>query len=333
MDAYPGIKSALFNKAISDKIPKHTVRFEDQDLPAVHYALYEKKWIKGDIVGPFAIDEAEHMILKIENVTINPALSQTETLERKKQVSESLTKKETNIRWNQFLAGVMKGKEIHFIPDITIKVAGFWKNNFTNDGKLIQYSGFADKNYGGFLQDLDQISGETMFTLNGVSWTVEDFKETLAEHPLVFREHEIIPPEFMQQFRFAVADLIQDIFITQEAYKQKLDESKLIQRKVSMWEDAYLALEHRTNYLKKKQNGKDEIKPTRNYHTLIEGYIEKLLEKYKDQIAVNTKLFKNLELTHTDYITRQYYVPYNQVVPSFPLLTRNDQLHYGSTLN
>jgi hypothetical protein len=333
METYPGIADSLFNAYKLEKLPRHTLRFTDMGFPTVHYELFEKEWLKGDVIGPVRLDEAEHMLLKIMSVSINPAMTQAKLIERKSQVIESLIYKKTNTRWNQLISRVMKNKELHFIPEVTLKVAELWSKNFIKEGKFTQVTGFTDKNYGAFLNDIDMISDKTMFTVNDEAWTVADFREALSSHPLVFRKPDIIPSEFVQHFRFAVVDLIQDVFVTEEAYKQKIDETNSIQRNVAMWEDAFLAMEHRHNYLKMKRSTEGETEKPYSYHALIEGYIENLLKKNKDQIALNPDLFKDIKLTHTDFISRQMDAPYRQTVPLFPILTRNDQLQYGSIIN
>jgi hypothetical protein len=125
---------------------------------------------------------------------------------------------------------------------------------------------------------------------------------------------------------------VQDTFVTQEAYAQNLDKLKSIQRKVAMWEDAYLALEHRNKFITSNRNKNDSGRKSKNFHTQIDGYIIDLKKKYEGKIKVNAALFKNLKLTHTDLISVQQFVPHEQIVPMFPILTRDDHLGIDSLL-
>jgi hypothetical protein len=334
LEANPGSEDSVFN-ALSDleQTPRHTVHFIDPEFPSLHHTLYSKKWSKGEIIGPIRLRETQYMVLRIKNVLYDPAISQTEIVDRRKRVKEKLVEKQTNQRWNQFTASLMKGKKIQFIPDITKKVAQLWIHNFMKDDRIIQVEGSSDKQYGQFVQEVDLLSAETMFKVNNDIWTVADFKNALLSHPLIFRKADLAPSEYLQQFRLAVADLVQDIFITKEAYAQGIDNIKTIKNKVAMWEDAYLALEHRENIIAAHRDNKEEGEQNRNYHKLIEPYIDNLKNKYKGRIEINMELLNKIKLTNTDFISAQQFVPYQQIVPAFPFLTRDDQLGFGSLLN
>jgi hypothetical protein len=334
LEANPGSEDSLFNALYDfEESPRHTMHFIDPEFPSLHHTLYSKQWSKGEIIGPVRLRETQYMVLRIKNVIYDPAISQTEIVDRRKRVKERLVEKETNQRWNQFTARLMKGKKIQFIPDITKKVAQLWIHNFTRNDRIIQVEGSSDKQYGQFVQEVDLLSAETMFKVNNDIWTVADFKNALLSHPLVFRKVDLAPSEYLQQFRLAVADLVQDFFITKEAYAQGIDNLKTIQSNVAMWKDAYLALEHRDNILAALRDNKGEGEQTRNFHRLIDPYINSLKNKYKGQIEINSGILKKIKLTHTDLVTAQQFVPYQQIVPAFPFLTRDEQLEFGSLLN
>ncbi len=334
MKSNPEQKNMLFDSLDQlEKVPRHQVDFYDPEYPSLHDALYSTQWNKGDIVGPIRLRETKYMVLKIDNVLYDLAMSQTQVTERRIRVKEKLVKKQTNLQWNQFTSELMSGKHIQFVPEITRKVAELWSKKFVDNEEITQLEGGSDQRYGKFVEEIELLANETMFKVNDKKWTVNDFKNELSSHPLVFRKVDLSPGEFIQQFRLAVVDLIQDHFVTREAYTRGLDEDKQIQRNTAMWEDAFLALEQRKKVFTQINATNADSTKKQDFHALIDPYLDKLAQKYKEQIEVNVDLLRSVKLTHTDYVTVQQFVPYNKLVPMFPVLTRIDDLKFGSLLN
>jgi hypothetical protein len=334
MKANPEQKEMLFDGLDQfEKVPRHQVDFYDPEYPSLHDALYSKQWNIGDIVGPIRLREAKYMVLKIENVLYDLAMSQTQAAARRMRVNEKLVKKQTNLRWNQFNSELMSGKNLQFVPEITRKVAELWSKRFADSDKVTQLEGGSDREYGKFVQEIELLANETMFKVNDKIWTVNDFKNELLSHPLVFRKADLLPGEFLPQFRLAVVDLIKDHFVTREAYSRGLDKEKKIIRNTAMWEDSFLALEHRKKVFAHIQATNADSTKKKDFHALIDPYLKTIAEKYKDKIEINVDLLRSVKLTQTDYVTVQQFVPYNKLVPMFPVLTRNDDLDFSSLLN
>ncbi len=329
----PELKDSLFNtlKPMTG-FPRHLLKYDDPEFPSLHHTLFSKEWRTGDIIGPVRLRETKYMVLKIKNVFYEPVPTQTRGLMRRVRVKERLLERENNIRWNKFIARLMKGKQIQFVPEITTKVAELWAEKLNLDKNISRDNHNSDKYYATLVQDIDFASEKTMFIVDDESWTVIDFKKALSKHPLVFRKPDMGPNEFIQQFRLAIVDLIQDHFITKEAYRQNIDKLMTVQRKTAMWEDSYLALEHRGKLIA-SQGKNNTSEKGQNFHELADPYIQSFNRKYKDKIEINIELLKKLKLTHTDITTVQQFVPYNQIVPGFPILTKDDKLVYGSVLN
>ena len=66
---------------------------------------------------------------------------------------------------------------------------------------------------------------------------------------------------------------------------------------------------------------------------LHNNLIDSLQIKYSNKIRINTVEFENIELTSRDMLVTQKGLAYPIVVPSFPILTSDDRLDYGSKLN
>ena len=68
--------------------------------------------------------------------------------------------------------------------------------------------------------EIDEIADETLLEIDGEIWTVSRFRKELNIHPLLFRKKRMKKREFAEQFKFAIADLIRDKYIAQEAEKR-----------------------------------------------------------------------------------------------------------------
>ena len=110
------------------------------------------------------------------------------------------------------------------------------------------------------------------------------FKTEILSHPLVFRKPDLDQSEYLQQFRLAVIDLVRDHYLTKEAYAKNFDQLDSIQKNVSMWKDAYLAIEHRSKVLSRQKEKLQADQPSGNFHKLMNPYITDLKNKYQDEI-------------------------------------------------
>jgi hypothetical protein len=161
-------------------------------------------------------------------------------------------------------------------------------------------------------------------------WTVADFEKALQSHPLVFRKRQFRRKEFPEQFKFAVADLIRDIYINREAYKAGYDNVPVVRNYTNMWYDNLLSMHRRSEYLKRAgfqgNFGQDYMAAIEDY---LNPYVDSLQQKYSNLIEINTDAFEKIKLTNIDMFALQRNVPYPIVSPSFPILTTDNKLDYG----
>jgi len=173
----------------------------------------------------------------------------------------------------------------------------------------------------------------TLFTLDGETFSIQQFEQMLQTHPLLFREKSIGYSEFPEQLKYAIADVIRDHYLTRETYRRGYEKLPAIQSTVKQWQDYYLAANHRAELLNSRQFSGDfnsEYMPA--LEMILNPYIDNLQEKYSDQIQINTDQFEALELTDVDMFVAQPFAPYPQVVPRFPVYTTDDRLDYGKRL-
>ena len=165
--------------------------------------------------------------------------------------------------------------------------------------------------------------------IDGQTWTVDDFRRELMSHPLVFRERKMPSDEFSEQFRFAVADLVRDHYITQEAYRRGYDQINVVQRNEQMWRDVFLALYQKNKYLKGVGEKRNFVA---NYMAIINNrlnaYVDSLQQRYYKQIELDFEEFEKIALTSIDLFVKQKNQPYPHVVPRFPILTTDHLIDY-----
>jgi hypothetical protein len=184
------------------------------------------------------------------------------------------------------------------------------------------------------IPDGDALLNYPFFKLDGKFWTVRDFKKLVASHPLVFRKRRMKTSEFPEQFKFAVADLLRDKFVTDKAYQKGYDRREVVQQNAAMWEDAALALYQRDAYLKKVGAKRDSNSTEERYIIkYLNPYLDSLQAKYQSQIQISVDAFEKIGLTRIDMFARQPDQPYPVVVPAFPVITTDNRLDYGSRLD
>ena len=181
------------------------------------------------------------------------------------------------------------------------------------------------------IQNIDDkaLLQEPFFSIDGKIWTVQDFRTALMSHPLVFRNQRMSSTEFPQEFRLAVADLVRDFYVTQEAYESGYDHVNAVERHTDMWRDTFLALNKKHHHL-------DSVGETRpfaeNYHAILKEtlnpYIDELQQKYYRKIELNFEAFKDITLTSIDVYVKYDQQPYQDVVPLFPVITDDHFIDY-----
>jgi hypothetical protein len=93
-----------------------------------------------------------------------------------------------------------------------------------------------------------------------------------------------------------------------------------------MWEDVNSSL----NYLNKIRFREKRELNQEQWFQMINPIIDSLQYIYADQIEINIDAFEAIKITATDMVVSQKGVPYPVMVPSFPIITTDNRLDYGS---
>lgn len=318
-----------------EKVPVHEVKFKDPDHDYIHDALFSRPVKVGEVLGPIKLDANHQIIMKVEDWTMHPVIGVEDFQLRMKDVDNKLREKKANKLWKNFVANVMKGKKIDFVNDTFLKMAELSFSNFLKSQQenpeetLDQKNPDQEKNMFSIqdLRDDSALLDYPFFSIDDKVWTVRDFKKALASHPLVYRNTKFRGKEdYFDQFKYAIADMVRDHYLNEEAYDRHLDKHNSVKRRVSMWEDASVAHYQVDEYIQKVSERPDfdkrRLKGSNNYLVV---YVDSLADVYQDQIQVNRDLLKDISLTKTDMMALQVNVPYPVVVPAFPqYLVRKD---------
>ena len=135
--------------------------------------------------------------------------------------------------------------------------------------------------------------------------------------------------EFPEQLRLAIADLIRDIEITKQCYSKGYDTHRSVKLNTAMWRGS----SNSKKYLSRLRSKGKMIKNQEQWLTFMNPKIDSLQEAYSNDIEINMDAFEKIKLTSTDMMVIQRGVPYPILVPSFPIVTSDNRLDYGKSIN
>jgi len=330
--------SIFFELSGSDSIPQKEVDYFVRENDVIQNALYSEKLKVGDVIGPLRLEDGQYIVLKIDGWTTTHIISETGMTQRWNDVKDDLTNQKARKIYENFITNLMKNKRMDLNPETFGKLADVFgaqyftirdkeKEHFLNQAFDKEIDGFSPD----FGEEIDDIIDKPFLMISGETWTVRDFSQELDIHPLVFRKRNISRSEFPEQLKFAIADLIRDKYLAKEAYKKGYDKAKVVARNIMMWQDASVALYHKTQYLQTcDTNESNSLQLIDQY---LNPYIDTLQEKYSSDIEVNVEEFDKINLTRTDMFVTQSNVPYPVLVPAFPQLTTDHKLDYGKRMD
>jgi hypothetical protein len=331
---HPDSADSIF-KSLQIKInkkPVKNVKYLDSDDENITEALYSTLLDTGAVVGPIKLSDGEHILMRVNNWKDEILFSGEDQRIRWKKVEEKIRQAKSLELWNEYMLEVMKGKKIEYNDKIFFKLAG------------LAYQFYLEKNQPAdsiklHLNEIPKLEEAAdpkspFFTVDGNVWTVDDFKEELISHPLVFRAKFTDQKSFNRQFLYAIADMVRDHYLNKEAYKLSLDTLKDINNTVGLWRDSFLAVDQEKSVLDAAQE-KGIIRDDDNIGKLNywESYLTGLQKKYSDSIVLNYNEFNKIKLIKIDFEAFIPGVPFPQIVPGFPIFISSENLEYIKKYN
>ncbi|MBU4444630.1 hypothetical protein KJ656_06050 [bacterium] len=323
-------------------IPERQINFDDDLSNEFFDIFYSKPLEKDQLIGPVKNEDNSYLIMKVAGWKTSIVISDEEIKKRWNDVRDKLKNIAANQLYAQQVSALMKGKRLEFTEDtfyqLTDILAPLYMKSMQNKNEAFNQKFWGqevevdlDTTYD---QSFESLRQKQLFTINGVVWKVGDFEKALQSHPLVFRKRQFSREEFPEQFKFAVADLIRDIYINREAYKAGYNNVPVVKNYANMWHDNLVSMHWRNEYLKRAgfqgNFGNNYMKAIENY---LNPYVDSLQQKYSDLIEINIDAFEKIDLTNIDMFALQKNVPYPIVSPAFPLITTDHKLDYGKKIN
>jgi hypothetical protein len=327
----------LFQDVYRDSsIPIRKVSWGKHEHGKILETLFSKNYTKGQVLPPIKIGKNDFLVLKILGWSDTKVITLKQIQQRWNDVKEELIRIKASEIWNNKVSEIMRGKTIDFMEDIfwklnTIFFEIYFTSNEARKETIKEEIWDIEKKKQTVLDEMVEkdILEQNFFTIDGNTWTVEEFKTELMSHPLVFRDRKMDANQFPEQFRLAVADLIRDFFVTKQAYKKGYDQIDAVKRNENMWRDAFLAIYQKNLYLKSVGEKRSFAK---NYlHILgehLNAYTNNLQQKYYKKIELDFEAFENIALTSIDLFVKQKDQPFPHVVPMFPVITTDNRIEY-----
>ena len=329
--------------SVSDSIPQRAFSWFDREDQTIWSAIFDSEHQKGEVIEPILLENGQNIIMKIEGWVDRPAGSEASKLQQWDDVHTRLLEVKADGVYTRYVGSIMAdialtlNREV-FKPYSVRSAELFLRSSEEKERMLNQAVWNAEEQV--FTQSLNDLPGgipsdAVLFDVNGDSWSIDRFESYLKKHPLVFRSRKMSHREFPEQLKFAIADLIRDFYITDEAYKLGYDKVPNVVQSTQMWQDHYVSRQGRNDHLRSViDSSSDSLKLSEMdmLEDYMDPYVDSLQEKYSDVISINTDLFEKLELSTIPMMVSNRNVPFPLAVPAFPRLTTDNKLDYGKKM-
>ncbi|MFH1198170.1 MAG: hypothetical protein V1720_20880 [bacterium] len=324
----PELTNDIFNELqnIVGNKPIHKTKYLDPDDQILTEALFTTLLDTGAVIGPLRISNGDYILMRVNSWTDSPVIGYVDQHERWNKVEEKMHQHKVGKLWRQYISNLMRGHKIDFntesfriLSDIAFE---YYSKNTQTDSLYNQLNDNPS-----FEPDIDL--NAPFFTIDNKTWTVAEFKNEINVHPLVFRTKDLNRKNFDDHFKYAIADMIRDYYLTQEAYKNSFDKSGDVDKTVNMWSDSFWAADEQIDVVGSAiESGIVNENDNSGKLKYWESYLSELQKKYADSISVNGDALKKINLTSIDMLAVRPGVPYPVAVPKFPVLISSDKLDY-----
>jgi len=312
----------------SGEIASRDVSFFSEHYYRLHRAIFSNRLKKHDIIGPLNLEDGTYIIMRVEGWRSERRLSEGSQQEYVRNVKEHLTRLRNIEQYADYIHAVMNNKTLNFNQDSFTKLINnlyYEMLQFENSKKeLFRKAIWPENNLvlsGGYTSvNIDE--NEIIFNMDGKDWTMSDLQDLINSHPLVFRKKKISKTDFPDAVKNAIADLVRDYYLTQEALELNYDDDPYINQYVNMWREHFIASTLRTKLLQSKSSNTNDIE-------YLNPIIKELFKKYSDDIQIDLELFDSINLTSIPMHVSNQNAAYQSPIPQFPILTDNHTIDYG----
>ncbi len=327
----------------SDFIPEKSLTWFDREDQSIWEAVFENSHQKGAVIGPLALEDGQHIVLRIKGWVDRPAVTESSKLQQWEDVHTRLIEIEADGIYRRYVGSIMTDKQLNLNLEVfksySARTAQLYLRSAEEKKKMLNRAVWnAEEQV--FTESLNDLPGglpgdAILFDVNGEEWTVDRFESYLKKHPLVFRNKKMSHREFPEQLKFAMADMVRDYYITERAYDLGYDEVTNVMQSTQMWEDHYVSRQSRNDYLSRTMDSSSYSTKTSEIdiiETFMDPYMDSLQSKYSDVISIDMDMFEELELSNIPMMVSNRNVPFPLNVPAFPRLTTDNKLNYGKKM-
>ena len=313
--------------------PIRKITWFDREQEEIHEAIFNKKIKKGEMLGPYKTEDNTFVLMKIKGWT--NALQITESAKERlwQDVHERLVENKAKKAYLFWVKDLMSNKKMNLNPEVFYnyaeKAADYFFSMDSLKRNMLNQVLWDDQEFNEniFILDENDISNDdVILDYNGETWTVEKLNNLLKSHPFVFRKRKMKRSEFSEQLRYAIADLVRDIEITKQCYLEGYDNDWSVKLNADMWQDVSKS----KKYLSNIKSRNKAITNQNQWLEYMNPKIDSLQNIYSEKIEINMDAFEKIRLTTTDMMVIQRGVPYPILVPSFPIVTSDNRLDYGT---
>ena len=336
------LDSLMINKGmgmpVHENLQTRTVSWNETEHHSIFQALYTKPVTVNQVLGPIKIVNDNYLVLYVNGWKETPIITDKQFQSRWLDISSYYKRQSAQRKYDEIISTVMRGKSIVFeqstffkFTDILAPIYLGAEENGVDSNNMLRQDINKEFNYSSSKNDLENIYQNVLYRLDGRIWTVGNFLEELKSHPLVFRKKTIQNHEFGEQLKYAIIDVISDHYLTQEAYKRGYNNITTVQRIEWMWKDKINALHEKNRILSNCKVGENlRSNDLQLIQTCLNPIVDSLQAKYSKLIEIDTDILEDLKLSRIDMLVFNENKPYPVKIPSFPLLTTDHIIDYGT---
>lgn len=341
-DGY-GFETLARAVSFSDTIPQKTLTWFDREDERIREALFSSLPSKGEVLAPIQVDTGQLLMLKVKGWVDRPAVTEAAKTQQWEDVHTRLIEIQADGIYREYVGGIMAEKELKLNREIfkpyALRTAELYLRSNEEKQKMLNKAVWnAEEQV--FTETLNDLPGgipgdEVLFEVGGETWSVDRFEAYLKRHPLVFRERQMSHREFPEQLKYAIADLVRDYYLTQQAYELGYDKVSNVVQARQMWEDHYVSRQGRNDFLRSVlDTSNDSLKYTEMdlLEDFMDPFLDSLQTKYSHLVHIDTDMFEDIKLSNVPMVVTNRNVPFPLAVPSFPRLTTDNVLNYGQKM-
>ena len=331
------IKTFLNNLSLNDiskkltitrSVEEKTITIDDSMIESIKEILFYKNPQLDFIYGPFKTDSKNLILFKVNGWTSNIDVSEKQKQDSWKKAETDFLEKNALKYYSRFVSKIMKGKKIQYnsiiFEQFSKKLAQIYLIERDNKEKIIQNKIWEIDKQSSVLSfdDIKNMKEKTLLYHDDMEYKISDILELIKKHPLVFRIKNIHSSNFENELKFAIADLLRDLHITNEAYDLGYNDSIEVLNVELKWSDHIKAITKKEDFLSLSSKKENVLR-------LIDDAIDSLQIYYSDIVKIDTDKFEQIQLSRIDMNVRYSNQPYSKMEPDFPILTNDHLLDYG----